>query len=256
MDPVSYVVAFLGGLIAFFSPCVLPLVPPYISLISGVAIEEIGKLGENKWAIRKVLLLNSLFFCAGFSVVFVVLGAGATFVGKLLVEHLDILNKIAGFLVVILGLHISGIFRIKYLYSEKRMNFNPRSVGIGSSFVGGMAFSFGWTPCVGPILGAILAVAAVEATLLKGIILLALFSLGITIPFIGTAILMSFMQKTLFRSSFLRYFEIVSGVFLIIIGILLFTGKLQTIMSDILMHLRGMEAFKHLLEQKIQGLNN
>jgi cytochrome c-type biogenesis protein len=256
MDPVSYIVAFLGGLIAFFSPCVLPLVPPYISLISGISIDEIGKKVENKWAVGKVLLVNSIAFCAGFSLVFVLLGAGATIVGKILVEHLQILNKIAGVLVAILGLHISGIFRIKYLYSEKRMNFNPRSVGVGSSFVGGMAFSFGWTPCVGPILGAILAVAAVDATITRGMILLALFSLGMTIPFIGTAILMGFMQKTLFRSSFLRYFEIISGIFLIIIGVLLFTGKLQTIMSDILMHLRGMEAFKHFLEQKIQGLNH
>ncbi len=256
MDPLTFVVAFLGGLIAFFSPCVLPLVPPYISLISGVSINEIGKKRENKRAVLRVLLLNSVFFCAGFSAVFVLLGATATYLGSLLTEHIAVLNKIAGVVVVILGLHITGIFKIKSLYQEKRFQFNPRSVGVGSSFLGGMAFSFGWTPCVGPILGAILAVAATEATLKTGIVLLSLFSLGMTIPFLSTAFMMGFVEKTLFRSSFLRYFEIVSGVFLIIIGILLFTNDLQAIMGDILLQLRGMESFKHFLEEKIQHLNH
>lgn len=256
MEPFSLIAAFLGGLIAFFSPCVLPLVPAYMSLISGISVEEMSRWRENKWAVRRVLLVNAIAFSAGFTLVFVLLGAAATSIGGFLQEHFYIISKVAGIVIVILGLHIAGLFKIRYLYYEKRIHFNPRSVGFGSSFLGGLAFSFGWTPCVGPILAGVLVLAATKDTVVQGIILLALFSLGMATPFVGTALLMSGVRKSPLTSSWLRYFELVSGVFLIVVGVLIFTNNFQSIMSYLIQELPGMETFKAFLEEKILRYNN
>lgn len=256
MEPLSLIAAFFGGLIAFFSPCVLPLVPAYMSLISGISVEEMSKWRENKWAVRKVLLVNALSFSAGFSLVFVLLGAAATSLGSFLQAHFYIISKIAGVVIIVLGFHIAGLFRIRYLYYEKRLNFNPRSVGCWSSFVGGIAFSFGWTPCVGPILAGVLVMAATKETLVQGVVLLALFALGMAAPFIGTAFLMSTARKSPFTSSWLRYFEFVSGAFLVAVGILIFTNDFQAVMSFVLQRLPGLEEFKAFLEDKILKYNS
>ena len=256
MEPFSLIAAFFGGVIAFFSPCVLPLVPAYMSLISGISVEEMSKWRENKWVVQRVLLVNALSFSAGFSLVFILLGAAATSIGSFLQAHFYIISKVAGIIIILLGLHIAGVLRIRYLYYEKRINFNPRSVGGWSSFLGGVAFSFGWTPCVGPILAGVLVLAATKETLAQVLWPLPFFAWGWPPPFVGTAFLMSTAKKSWFASSWLRYFEFVSGAFLAAVGILIFTNDFQSVMSYILQTLPGLEEFKAFLEEKILDYNS
>jgi len=251
MEQVPFIAAFLGGLLAFFSPCVLPLVPAYISYISGTSVEKMREKGGDKWGTRKVLLTNALCFSAGFTFIFVILGASATLVGQFLLAHLHILSKIAGVVIVILGLHIAGLFKIKFLYYEKRIQLNTKSTGIVWSFLAGVAFSFGWTPCVGPILAGILVYAATKETLDQGIFLLSLFSLGMAIPFIATALLIDLFRKIPLTTAVLRKFEIVSGAFLVFIGILIFTNDFQAIVSNITSGFSGGMEWIEGTEQKL-----
>jgi cytochrome c-type biogenesis protein len=239
MEQVPYIMAFCGGLLAFFSPCVLPLLPAYLSMVSGLSLEEMTKARHDKWHVRKVLLTNSCFFALGFTFVFVLLGASATFVGQFLLSHLHIINKIAGALIVILGLHITGLLKIKYLYYEKRIHVDKKPVGIIWSFVAGMAFAFGWTPCIGPILAGILALAAKQETVNQGIVLLTLFSLGMAIPFVATALLFDLFRKVPLTGGIMRKFEIVTGTFLIFIGVLIFTNNFQALASGFTSMLSG-----------------
>ena len=254
MDQIPFIVAFLGGLLAFFSPCVLPLVPAYISCISGISVEKMREEKVNKWEIRKVLLSNALSFSAGFTFIFVILGASATIVGQFLLTHLHTLSKIAGIIIVVLGLHITGLFRIKFLYFEKRLQLKRNSIGIGWSFLAGVAFSFGWTPCVGPILAGILVYAATKETLRQGILLLCLFSLGMAIPFVGTALLLDLFRKIPMKGSVFRTFEILSGTFLVLTGILIFTNDLQSIVSSITSKLSGVIEWLGIFERKLLQL--
>ncbi|MFH0811781.1 MAG: cytochrome c biogenesis protein CcdA [Pseudomonadota bacterium] len=251
MEPIPFVAAFFGGLLAFFSPCVLPLVPAYISYISGISVEDLKQERDNKWKMRRSLLSNAIFFSAGFSFVFILLGASATIVGQFLLAHLQILSKIAGIVIIVLGLHIAGLFKIKYLYYEKRLQLKKRCSGIGWSFLAGIAFAFGWTPCVGPILAGILVYAATKETLEQGILLLSLFSLGMAIPFIVTALLIDLFRKVPITTAILRKFEIVSGIFLIMIGILIFTNEFQAIVSTLTSGLSNTMEWIERFEQKI-----
>ena len=258
MEPISFIAAFLGGLLTAFSPCVLPLIPAYISYISDVLVEELMQEGGPKWKIRRKLILNAIFFSAGFSSVFVLLGASATLIGHFLLTHLQVLSKIAGVAIILLGLYFAGLFKlftIKFLHSEKRFHFQKKSIGFGWSFLAGMAFSFGWTPCVGPILAGILAYAATHETLNQGILLLSLFSLGLSIPIIATAFFIGFFKKIPFTKTILRNFEIVSGILLIIVGILIFTNDFQSWAGGIALKFAGfMEWIQHL-EEKLLYFN-
>ena len=159
---ISIFIAFLGGLISFVSPCVLPLIPGYLSFISGVSIEEMKDKDERSKVLKKVTI-NSIFFILGFSLVFILLGASSTFLGNfLLANKFSIFNRIAGAIVILFGLHLLGIFKISFLNYEKRVHIKKKSFGLLGSFLIGFAFAFGWTPCVGPILAPILGIAATQ----------------------------------------------------------------------------------------------
>jgi len=230
---INFATALLAGFLSFVSPCVLPLIPAYISFISGVSLEELMS-SENKGEATKKVAINSLFFILGFSLVFIALGASASFVGQFIASNKGLLEKIAAVIIIIFGIHLTGVFRIKWLDYEKKVDVKRKPMGVIGAFVMGLAFSFGWTPCIGPILGAILAMAAVQETVRQGMLLLVVYSLGLGIPFFLSGIFIN-----LFFSAFgkiRRYFkliEILSGVLLIVIGIFIFTGQLGRLASII-----------------------
>ena len=219
---IELIVAFGAGLISFLSPCVLPLIPGYISYISGNSLND---LIEKKI----VNLFPIILFTVGFSIVFVIFGAASTFLGKVLLQNSNELRIAAGLTIVILSLHIIGIINIKFLNYEKRIQTNSNT-SFYSPILIGMAFAFGWTPCIGPILGSILVLAATEESLNKGIILLFSYSLGLAIPFILSGYL---IQKfLLFSKGFKKNIGLVSkigGITLLITGILILTNQLQAL---------------------------
>src|SRR5260370_36028939 len=178
------IAAFLAGLISFLSPCVLPLVPGYVSLVAGIGVEELKSQGQ---LLGKVML-NSVMFILGFSIVFITLGAISTEVGQLMARYKSLLAQVAGVVIILFGLHLTGLLRIKALYSDKRLHSVKGSSTVLGAFVIGFAFAFGWTPCVGPILAVILGLAASQDSVLKGIVLLAIYSLGLAVPFLLTSL--------------------------------------------------------------------
>src|SRR6266487_3780217 len=225
------IAAFMAGLVSFLSPCVLPLVPGYVSLISGVGVEELKT--QEASLLRKVML-NSLAFILGFSIVFVTLGAISTEVGQLAAQYKAVLARVAGVLIVVFGLHLTGIMRIKALYADKRLHSVKGGSTPWGAFVIGFAFAFGWTPCVGPILSVILGFAAAQDAVSKGIVLLTIYSLGLAVPFLLTSLLMERFLKFYghFRS-FMHVIEVASGALLIALGLLLVFGRF-TILSSYL----------------------
>lgn len=221
MADVSIFAAFSAGIISFVSPCVLPLIPAYISFISGVSLDTLRNESGEKKNVKNVAI-SSAVFVLGFSVVFILMGASATFAGNFLLEKLSILTKVAGAVIIIFGLHFVGIFRIKYLNYEKRINIQSNKLGLFGIFLAGTAFAFGWTPCIGPILAGILTLAATKETVYDGVMLLSAYSLGLGIPFFITGI----ATNTFFSlfSKIKKHFkivEIIGGVFLIVIGIMI-----------------------------------
>ena len=226
--------AVLAGLLSFVSPCVLPLIPGYLSFISGVSIEELSSSEKSRSQSWK-LLLNTVFFVLGFSLVFVLLGAGATKIGGLLQSNMNIFNKIAGVVVFLFGLHVAGVFKIKALNYEKRFHARQKSMGILGSMAIGIAFAFGWTPCIGPILGTILTLAATQGSVNHGIVLLLFYSAGLGIPFILTALLFNYLIGAFgFIKRHFRAVEIISGSLLMVVGIMIFFNLLQRISTFIL----------------------
>ncbi len=228
LSEVSLMAAFLAGLLSFISPCVLPLVPGYISFISGISLEDIeNKRQQNK----NTIIISSLFFIIGFSLVFILLGATATLLGSFLLEKAFILKKVAGLIIIFFGIHMSGLYRIKFLDYEKRIYTNTRPVNIiVGPFLMGLAFAFGWTPCIGPILAGILVYAGTQETVSQGILLLTLYSAGLGIPFLLTALAIN--KFYLFSNKIKKHFkvmEIVGGALLILIGGLILTDNLQKI---------------------------
>lgn len=227
LNNVNLITAFGAGLFSFISPCVLPLVPGYISFVSGVSLESMQDDKHAKASLGKIAI-NCLLFILGFSAVFVSLGASATYIGQFLNDKLPLFSKIAGVVVIIFGLHVMGVFRIPFLQYEKRFHSTSKRLGLFGSFLIGLAFAFGWTPCIGPILGAILAFASTQETVKEGVFLLSAYSLGLGIPFFAAGIgmnaaigLMKGMRKHY------RKVEIVSGILLIAVGILILTDSLQ-----------------------------
>jgi len=219
---IELTLAFGAGLISFLSPCVLPLIPGYISYISGSSINElIEKKNTN--------ILPIVLFTVGFSIVFITFGAASTFLGKVLLQNSYELRIIAGLIIIILSLHIIGFINIKFLNFEKRIQTNINN-NFFSPVLIGMAFAFGWTPCIGPILGSILVLASTEESLGKGILLLSFYSIGLAIPFILSGYL---MQKFLiFSKNFRKNINKVSkigGIILLITGILIITNQLQAL---------------------------
>ncbi|MDC1045358.1 cytochrome c biogenesis protein CcdA [Candidatus Pelagibacter sp.] len=215
-------IAFGAGLISFLSPCVLPLIPGYVSFISGQSLQEILKS-------KKINILPLILFCFGFSTVFIILGASASFLGQTLLQNSEIFRIIAGIIIIIFSLQLIGVINIPYLNYEKRFDAR-KSRNILFPYIIGLAFGFGWTPCIGPILGSILALASIEETLSRAILLLSFYSLGLAIPFVLSGYL---IQKfLLFSKNFKKNINIISkigGVILLITGILILTNQLQAI---------------------------
>jgi cytochrome c-type biogenesis protein len=223
MADVSIAAALFAGLISFLSPCVLPLVPPYLVYLSGLSLERFAD-AEPEPRVRRETIIGAALFVLGFSTVFVALGASASAVGGLIRAYADIFSKAAGIVIIVMGLHFLGVFRIGFLAYEKRFEA-PKPVGLWGAYVMGLAFAFGWTPCIGPILAAILAVAASEATVAKGAGLLAVYSLGLGIPFLLAAFAIepfaAFLAR--FRRQ-LAMVEKVMGALLVLTGIAFLTG--------------------------------
>jgi cytochrome c-type biogenesis protein len=215
----------VAGILSFLSPCVLPLVPGYVSLISGATVED---LHSDERHMLGTVMLHSLTFILGFSVVFIALGAVATSIGQLANEYHNLLAKIAGVIVIVFGLHLTGLLKIKALYADKRLHDVKGGSSALGSFAVGFAFAFGWTPCIGPILATILVFAGAQETVLKGVLLLAVYSLGLAVPFLLTSLgvdrFLGFYTK--FRRH-LHTVEVVSGVLLIAVGVLIFMNNLK-----------------------------
>lgn len=219
--------AFVAGLISFLSPCVLPLVPGYVSLISGAGIEELKS--SDSHLLRKVML-NSAAFILGFSIVFITLGAISTEVGQILAQYKSLLARIAGAVIILFGVHLTGIFQIKALLADTRLHTLKGGSSPWGSFVIGFAFAFGWTPCVGPILAVVLGFAAAQDTVFKGIFLLAIYSAGLAVPFLITSFGIQRFLKFYNRFKFhMHAVEVASGVLLIFLGILLVMGRFTLI---------------------------
>src|SRR6185436_1886563 len=185
MNRVLVLTAFAGGLVSFLSRCVLPLVPGYLSIISGYSLDQL-KGNTQDAGLKRSVLINSIMFIIGFSITFIALGAGATWIGFFLKTRLQILYRIAGLIIIVFGLHVLGIFKINALYQDKRFHSVKKPRGAWGVLVLGLAFAFGWTPCLGPILSGILAIAASQETVMKGVFLLVVYSLGLGVPFLLT----------------------------------------------------------------------
>lgn len=223
---ISYAGAFIAGLLSFLSPCVLPLIPSYITYITGLSFAELQDEHPTH-AVRQQTIIHSLLFIAGFTLIFVLLGASATFIGGFLQSKMDLFRKIGGVLIVLFGIHITGLIPIGILLGEKRINIQRKPAGYIGSMLVGIAFAAGWTPCIGPILASILMVAAAEDTVVKGIVLLLIYSMGLAIPFLLSSLaLHQFIVLFNRFKKYIRMFEIITGLFLIIVGIMVFTNYL------------------------------
>lgn len=237
---VSYLVALMAGLLSFVSPCVLPLIPAYLSFITGLSLSELTT-GDQIRMVRRATTLNSICFITGFSAVFIALGISASLLGQFLLDYQEILTKVGGALIVLFGLFITGILPLRFLYQEKRLHLKSKPAGyLGSLLVGG-TFALGWTPCVGPILSAILLQASAVGKVSSGIVLLAAYSLGLGVPFFLSSLALNSFLCYLDRARrAIRIISIASGIFLILVGILVFTDYFRTL-SSLVNHLFGFQ---------------
>jgi cytochrome c-type biogenesis protein len=228
---VSLLAAFAAGFLSFVSPCVLPLIPGYISFISGASMDEMrGGAVTAPTTTRAQIFLTSLAFVIGFSLVFVALGASATAVGKFMFARLPLLSKIAGVVLIIFGLHTMGVFRLALLDTEKRVQTERKPAGPLGAMLVGIAFAFGWTPCIGPILGGILAIAGSKDSVWEGVALLAVYSLGLGIPFLITSLAINqFFAAAKRIRKYYHAIELASGALLVVIGLLIVSGQLTII---------------------------
>ena len=224
---ISFPIAFLGGLLSFLSPCVLPLVPAYLCYLGGVSLDKLTEGETIEPKVSRQMVLSAVLFVSGFSMVFISLGATATGVSRLLLQNIDILSKAAGILIIIMGLHFLGVFKFAFLNREVRYHHAARPAGLGGAFVIGVAFAFGWTPCIGPVLAAVLAVAASQETVGAGTALLAAYSAGLALPFLAASLFVRPFLRLMQR--FRRHIGLVEktmGGLLVFTGVLFFTGAL------------------------------
>jgi len=232
MEEVSWAAAFLAGLASFLSPCILPIIPSYLAFITGLSLSELTS-DQRSAKIKKTTVVSTLCFILGFSAVFISLGAGASKIGLLLQQHMEIISKVAGVIVVIFGLYIMGVLKLGFLTKHKQIEVKSKPAGYIGAFLIGIAFSLGWTPCVGPILGAILLYASQSETIWQGVYLLSFYSLGIAIPFLLTSIAvdtaLGYFTKV---KKHMRKINIAAGILLILVGIMIFTGSLSSIINE------------------------
>jgi cytochrome c-type biogenesis protein len=228
---VTLLAAFAAGFLSFISPCVLPLIPGYISFISGMTLEEMqDQHGASAAATRRHVLISSFAFVLGFTIIFVAAGASASALGKFMFAYAPILEKVAGTILIVLGLHMMGVFRIRVLESDKRIHTHKKPAGPIGALLVGMAFAFAWTPCIGPILGGILGLAASRESVAEGMQMLAVYSLGLGVPFLLTSVAINkfFTAAARIRKHY-RTIELISGGLMILIGILIFFDQFSLI---------------------------
>ncbi len=228
---ISLLAAFSAGLLSFVSPCVLPLVPSYISYITGLSVEQLTDASERE-KFKKAIIVNSLLFIAGFSSVFIAFGASASFLGQILITHQDTIRRVGGALIIVFGLYLLGILNLNFLKMEHRYQFRNRPAGYLGSFLIGVAFAAGWTPCVGPVLGSILLYASTTDSLLNGVVLLTCYSLGLGLPLFLTALgvdrFLAYFKKA---RAYLWGVSTVSGVMLILVGVMIYANSLTMVTS-------------------------
>jgi cytochrome c-type biogenesis protein len=238
---VTYIGAFIAGLLSFLSPCVFPLIPSYFMYITGISYADM--IAEHpSHIIRQKSIFHSLCFICGFTVVFVLLGASATYIGTFLHEHSTIIRKVGGVVLVLLGIHVTGLLHLKFLLGEKRVSIKHKPAGYAGSFLVGIAFAAGWTPCIGPILAAILAVAATEESVYQGILLLFIYSLGLGVPFFLSALAMHRFQAVFNRfRKYIRAFEVTTVILLLVVGVLIYTNWLSRLSGYVTIFYKGFE---------------
>jgi cytochrome c-type biogenesis protein len=230
---VSLIIAFSAGFLSFISPCVLPLVPSYISYITGLSLEELTRTGAEQKA-RWIVVINSLMFICGFSAIFIFLGASATMVGQFFLVHQSLIRRVGGILIILFGLYIMGILKIGFLARDIRYHPQDKPAGYLGSFAVGVAFAAGWTPCVGPILGSILLYAGSSGSVMTGILLLSAYSLGLGLPlFLASLGIQSFLGHFKRVSRYLWLVSGVSGMFLVIVGLMIFTNSFTWLTSKL-----------------------
>lgn len=223
---ISLLTAFAAGLVSFVSPCVLPIVPGYLSFISGVNVAQLNGAEAPPHLMRRIGIMSTVFVL-GFSTVFVTLGAAATLVGYYLQQYKRELAMVGGAVVVVLGLHTAGLVKIPWLLYEKRAEMRARPLGLPGAYVVGLAFGFGWTPCIGPILGGILVYASQQETITQGVVLLSFYSAGLGIPFILSGLAINrFFKASGTLKRHMHAVEVVSGLLLVAVGVLLMSNRL------------------------------
>ena len=226
---IEYLTAFAGGLLSFLSPCVLPLVPPYLAFMAGATLDQLTDDRAEDPALARRVVISSIIFVLGLGTVFVALGAGASVIGQVLLQNKILFGQIAGGVIVVLGLHFLGVLRIPFLYREARFDAGRGAGTYIGAYVIGLAFAFGWTPCIGPILGTILVLAGQEETVGQGVLMLAIYAAGLGLPFIIAALFVRpFMN---WMRGFRRHLGLVEkamGVLLIIVGVAMITGAFST----------------------------
>jgi cytochrome c-type biogenesis protein len=228
---ISGLIAFSAGLLSFVSPCVLPLVPSYITYITGVSFKELTD-AKSRSKLRGTTIFHSLFFIMGFSVIFILMGASASYLGQLLAQYQGWIMKGGGVLIILLGIHFTGIITIPFLHMEKRFEMGKKPMGYAGSLLVGVAFAAGWTPCIGPILSAILIYASTSQNFMTGVLLLIYYSIGLGIPFFLSSLAFnSFLSAFDKIKRYMRVITIVSGLFLIAIGVLFLTDTFRDINS-------------------------
>jgi cytochrome c-type biogenesis protein len=226
---VSLPIAFGAGFLSFFSPCLLPMIPAYIMYITGVDMED------DLSKVRMTALMRTLGFVLGFTVIFMIMGSSASFLGRAFIQNKTIFFRISGILIILFGLNMMGVLNLKFLGMEKRVKSPKKVTSWFSSILMGMAFAAGWTPCFGPVLASILVFAGTSATVSKGVLLLFIYSVGMAVPFILTALFINVFIKWLAKAEkFLKYMPYVSGIILVIFGLLIFFDKMMSISSLLL----------------------
>jgi cytochrome c-type biogenesis protein len=230
MSEIGYITAFLGGLLSFLSPCVLPLIPSYVSFITGVSFDELKK--GDKAHIKRLTLINSSAFVLGFSTVFILLGVSSSYVGRFFAIYYDHIRIISGIIIIVFGLYVMGIFKLNFLAADKRVHLQSKPRGHFGSFIVGLTFGAGWTPCIGPILGSILLIASTTGSAMQGFKLLLVYSLGLAIPFLATSLAInSFLSHFEVIQKYMRHIMITSGLLLIAFGVILLMDKVYLLLS-------------------------
>lgn len=227
MKDISFPLAFLAGVLSFLSPCVLPLVPSYVSFITGISFDDLTG-GIDRKRIRRLTITNSSAFILGFSAVFIALGASSSAIGRFLFEYQEWIRIIGGIVIIVFGLFVAGFLRIGFLTRDKKLHLSGKPAGYIGTFIVGMTFAAGWTPCIGPILGTILLYASSKASAFYGFKLLAVYSLGLAIPFFVSSLgINSFLSYSRRLQRYMRVIMVISGLLLIIFGIMLLTNRVR-----------------------------